>query len=64
MMSLFCSGASLNGITEEQFYLAKLAGISMIDSNNIPDFERVMLVGMLMRDLKKEREANAKAHKG
>jgi hypothetical protein len=43
-------------LVESQYYLAKKANISLLDSNNIPDWEREAILGLLMRDLKKETE--------
>jgi len=54
---LILSGANLNTILEEQYYLAKMANISLLDSNLIPDWERTIMVNFLMRDIKKEQES-------
>lgn len=56
-MRLILSDARLPTILEEQFYLASKAGISITDSNNIPDFEREIFVGHLMKDIKDRQEA-------
>ena len=57
MIHLACSGESLEGIIESQYQLAKHSNIDIRSSNNMPDFERVMIYGMLIRDAKKERDA-------
>jgi hypothetical protein len=48
------TGASIPYLVESQYYLAKKANISIMDSNNMPDWEREVMIGFLMRDLKKE----------
>lgn len=55
-MSIFTCDTNMDNILEEQYVLSKHANISFVDSNNMPDFERQALVGMLMRDVKKEEE--------
>lgn len=55
-MFLFTIDESLTNIVEEQYYLAKKVNISWMDSSMMPEFERKMLIGLLMRDLKKEEE--------
>jgi len=45
---------SLESIVKEQYFLARKANISFLDSNMMPDFERQMAVGMLSKDLKDE----------
>lgn len=55
-MHLIISGANIPYIIESQYYLAKKANISYQDTNALPDWERDVLVGFLMRDLKKEAE--------
>jgi hypothetical protein len=47
----------LESILQEQYFLARGANISIQDSNNMPEFERKMIVGMLSKDLKEEAEA-------
>ncbi len=51
-MSLILSGTSLKNILEEQYYLSSKANISILDSNNIADFEREVFVNLLTKDLK------------
>lgn len=53
---LLVSGASIPYLVECQYYMAKKANISILDSNNMPDWEREVMIGFLMRDLKKEAE--------
>ncbi len=56
-MPLITSGASMQSIMENQYYLARKANISISDSNNIPEFELMSLIGLLMKDLKQEKDA-------
>lgn len=63
-MFVLCSGCSIESIVEEQYFLARKANIGYNDSNKMPDFERTMTVGMLIRDLKKEEEAYEEAARG
>lgn len=56
-MFVLVNDCSLDSILKEQYFLARNANISMLDSNLMPDFERKMLVGMLSKDLKEEAEA-------
>lgn len=56
-MRLVLSDASLGLIMEEQYFLASKAGISILDSNNMPDFERERFVGLLMKELKQKKTA-------
>ena len=51
-MRIITDDANLGVIMEQQYYLASKGGISLMDSNNIPDFERELYVGLLMKDLK------------
>ena len=50
------SDVTLNGIIEEQYYLAKKCGISYHESENMADFERFVLVSLLMKDLKEKQK--------
>ena len=54
---MLISDVTLNGIIEEQYYLAKKCGISYSESENMADFERFILVSLLMRDLKEKKKA-------
>lgn len=56
-MFVLVNDCSLDSILKEQYFLARNANISMLDSNVMPEFERKMLVGMLSKDLKEEAEA-------
>ena len=42
---------------EQQYYLAAKGGISILDSNNMPDFERERFIGLLMKDLQNKKAA-------
>jgi hypothetical protein len=53
---LFCSGLSLDVVITEQFYLSKRAGISISESNEIPEFEREAYINLLIKDIRKETE--------
>jgi len=48
---------SLNGIIEEQYYLSKMCNVSYSETENMADFERFILVSLLMKDLKEEEKA-------
>jgi len=43
-------------ITEEQYYLASRANISIEESNLLPDFEREALLNLVIRDMKTKTE--------
>lgn len=45
---------TLQSITEEQYYLSSKAGISISESNNLPDFEREAFVNMVVKDIKNQ----------
>ena len=51
-----CSDDTLDNVIEEQYVLAKHCHINMSDTNVIPDFERKIIMGKLMRDVRKEQE--------
>lgn len=51
---MLCNDCSLDSLLHEQYFLARNANISFQDSNNMPDFERQMVLGMLSKDLKEE----------
>jgi len=53
-MFVLCSDCDLDSIIREQYFLARRANIGFSDSQNMADFERVLLVGMLSKDLKEE----------
>lgn len=44
----------MDSIIKEQYFLARKANISFGESQEMADFERVTLVGMLAKDLKEE----------
>lgn len=54
---------SLNSIIEEQYLLAKNVNMSLHDTEELPDFERIIYVNLLLRDKRKEEEALANATK-
>lgn len=62
-MKLFLIDTSLESITEEQFQLARKAGISILESTMLPEFEREAYVNLLIKDLKKEVESLEAAHR-
>ena len=53
-MFVLCSDCDIDSLVKEQYFLARRANIAFSDSNNMADFERVMLVGMTSKDLKEE----------
>jgi hypothetical protein len=55
-----CSGNTIQSITEEQYYLASRAHISLAESNELPDFEREAFISMVIKDIKQQEE-NQKA---
>ena len=50
-------------MVEEQYYLSKLAHISILESNRLPDFEREIYSNLLSRDLQAEAESMKKQAK-
>lgn len=56
-MPIVVSDANLQRIIEEQYFLASKGGMTVLDTNNIPDFEREMFIGFLMKDLHDKRNA-------
>jgi len=56
-MKMLLIDTSLANITEEQFQLARKAGISILESTMLPEFEREAYVNMLIKDLKSEVES-------
>jgi hypothetical protein len=54
---LIISGASLDGIIKEQYYLSKYGNISYQDSLMMADWERSMLMNQLLNDMKKESDS-------
>ena len=53
-MFVLCSDCNLDSIIKEQYFLARKANIAFSDSQQMADFERIMTVGMLSKDLKEE----------
>jgi len=51
---VLCNGITLQSITEDQYYLSSKAGISVSESNAMPDFEREAFVNMVIKDLKSQ----------
>ena len=51
-----CSGNTLQSITEEQYYLANRASISIAESNELADFEREAFLNLIIRDVKNQIE--------
>jgi len=51
-----CSGNTLHSITEEQYYLATKANISIEESNELADFEREAFLNLIIRDLRTQVE--------
>jgi len=51
-----CSGNTIQSLTEEQYILASRAGISIAESNALPDFEREAFINLLIKDLKQKEE--------
>ena len=56
-MFVLCSDCTLDSLIQEQFFLARRANINFAESQEMADFERVILVGMLSKDLKEEEAA-------
>jgi hypothetical protein len=53
---LIISGASLDSIIKEQYYLSKYGNISYQESLMMADWERSMLLNKLFSDMKKEKD--------
>jgi len=47
----------MESIVIEQYQLAKHAGISLIESNELAEFEREAYVNLLVRDINRETES-------
>jgi hypothetical protein len=54
---VLCSDCNLDSLIREQYMLARKANITFAESQELVDFERVTLVGMLSKDLKEEADA-------
>lgn len=59
---MLCCGTTLQTITEEQYYLASRAHISIEESNLLPDFEREALLNLVIRDMKTKADNMKTAH--
>jgi hypothetical protein len=57
---VLCSGNTIQSITEEQYYLSSRGGISISESNELPDFEREAFISLVIKDIKNQ-EAGEKA---
>lgn len=55
-MRLLLSGATLQNILEEQYFLSSKANISLFDSNGLPDWEREFMVNQLSKELKQKKD--------
>jgi hypothetical protein len=53
-MFVLCSDCDLDSLIKEQYFLARKANIGFAESQMMADFERVMIIGMLSKDLKEE----------
>lgn len=56
LIYVLCSGMNIQSITEDQFYLASRAHISVTESNNMADFEREAFMGLVVKDIKQQSE--------
>lgn len=57
LSKLFLCDTSVENILKTQYYLAKYANISLIESNNLPEFELNAFLNMIKDDIRKEEEA-------
>jgi len=48
---LLCSDVNLNSIIKEQYYLSRKCGVGYAESENMPDFERYILVSLYMKEI-------------
>jgi len=48
---------TLDGIIDDQYWLSRRAHISISESNEMAEFERLFFVSLLLRDIKEERES-------
>lgn len=48
---------SLDKIIDDQYWLSKRANISVQESNQMAEFERIFFVSLLLKDIKEETEA-------
>jgi hypothetical protein len=47
---------NIQSLTEDQFYLASKAHISISESNEMADFEREAFMGLVLKDIKQQTE--------
>lgn len=50
----------MENIVQEQFYLARKANIGLLESSLLPDFERIAMVNLLLKDVEEEEKRKAK----
>ena len=55
---------NIQSITEDQFYLASRAHISVSESNNLADFEREAFMSLIIKDIKNQTENEKIRHSG
>ena len=48
---------TLDGIIDDKYWLSRRAHISISESNEMAEFERLFFVSLLLRDIKEERES-------
>jgi len=48
---------TLDRIIDDQYWLSRRAHISISESNEMAEFERLFFVSLLLRDIKEERES-------
>jgi hypothetical protein len=48
---------SIDRIIDDQYWLSRRANISVSESNEMAEFERLFFVSLLLRDIKEERES-------
>jgi len=61
-MKIMCSDVSMESIVTEQYQLAKHAGISLVESSLMPEFEREAFINLLVKDIKRETESLKSSH--
>lgn len=54
ILKLFTLGKGLKDVVREQYELSRNAGISLTESDDMPDFEREVYINILLSDLKRE----------
>lgn len=48
---------SIDRIIDDQYWLSRRANISVSESNEMAEFERLFFVSLLLRDIKEEKES-------